>query len=43
MITFGKGFGSNFREDAVLSNEELGLPKQDLGWSVASLVEGTSS
>jgi hypothetical protein len=40
VITFGDGYGSDFGDDAVLGNEKLGLPKQDLVSSVAALVAG---
>ncbi|MCJ1435983.1 hypothetical protein MMC27_005361 [Xylographa pallens] len=42
VITFGEGYGSDFTKDAVLGNEKLGLPKQDLPLTVAALVAGKS-
>jgi hypothetical protein len=42
VITLGEGYGSDFTKDAVLGNEKLGLPKQDLASSVAAVVAGKS-
>jgi hypothetical protein len=42
VITFGEGYGSDFTKVAVLGNEKLGLPNQDLASTVAALVTGKS-
>ncbi|PMD16869.1 NAD(P)-binding protein [Hyaloscypha hepaticicola] len=41
-IFMGEGYGSNFTKDAVLANEKLGLPSQDLASSVAAVLAGIS-
>lgn len=40
VIIFGEGYGSDFTKDAVLANEKLGLPKQDLATTVAAVAAG---
>jgi hypothetical protein len=42
VIALGEGYGSDFTKDAVLGNEKLGLPNQDLVSTVAALVAGKS-
>lgn len=42
VITFSEGYGSDFTKVAVLGNEKLGLPNQDLASTVAALVAGKS-
>ena len=39
-IILGEGYGSDFTKDAVLSNQKLGLPDQDLASTVAAVVAG---
>lgn len=39
-IFLGEGYGSDFTKDAVLANEKLGLPSQDLASSVAAVLAG---
>jgi hypothetical protein len=41
-IFMGEGYGSDFTKDAVLANEKLGLPSQDLASSVAAVLAGIS-
>jgi hypothetical protein len=43
VITLGEGYGSDFTKNAVLANEELGLPHQDLAQSVAAVIAGKSA
>lgn len=38
--TYGQGRGSNFESAETLSNEMLGLPKENLEEVVAKVVEG---
>lgn len=40
VIFLGGGYGSDFTKDAVLANEKLGLPNQDLASSVAAVIGG---
>ncbi|KAL9118619.1 MAG: hypothetical protein Q9187_004832 [Circinaria calcarea] len=42
VLFLGEGYGSYFAKEAVLGNEKLGLPKQDLVSTVATLVAGKS-
>lgn len=42
VISLDEGYGSDFTSDAVLSNERLGLPNQDLASTVAAVVAGQS-
>jgi len=39
-IFLGEGYGSDFTKDAVLGNEKLGLPNQDLVSTVTALAAG---
>jgi hypothetical protein len=39
-IFLGEGYGSDFTKDAVLGNEKLGLPNQDLASTVTALAAG---
>jgi hypothetical protein len=39
-IFLGEGYGSDFTKDAVLGNERLGLPNQDLVSTVTALAAG---
>jgi hypothetical protein len=39
-IFLGEGYGSDFTKDAVLDNEKLGLPNQDLVSTVTALAAG---
>ena len=39
-IFLGEGYGSDFTKDAVLGNEKLGLPNQDLVLTVTALATG---
>ncbi len=41
-IFLGEGYGSDLTKDAVLANEKLGLPNQDLASSVAAVLAGKS-
>ena len=42
VITLGEGYGSDFKKDAVLGNEKLSLPNQDLVSTVTALTTGKS-
>jgi len=40
VIIFGEAYGGDFTKVATLSNEKLGLPKQDLASTIATVVAG---
>ena len=40
VIILGEGYGSDFTKDAVLGNEKLGLPDQDLAFTAVALATG---
>jgi hypothetical protein len=42
VITLGEGYGSDFKKDAVLGNEKLSLPNQNLVSTVTALTTGKS-
>lgn len=41
-IFHGEGYGSDFTKDAVLNNVMLGLPDQNLAWTISSIIDGKS-